>query len=482
VAALAVAIAGCGGGGTSGVSSESGAAIITSKALAFVSVESDLGSSQWSKVDDLSRKFPGRDKALAELKKELAGKSLDWGRDIDPALGPEVDIAVARGPTPAETAVAFLTKPDDPDKFKQLVRRLDATDETDSTPTAVREVNGWYVAAENEVAIDRVLKGSEEALSDNSTFDDALGNLPDEALAKAYVNGPELAGLIRDAARENSSPFDLSAAGLDKLDFIAASLGAEDDGVRLKGVAKGAGVSSLSAGDFASKLIDGVPGDALAFLNFRGGGLADGIEELRSNPTYGAAFAQVETMLGVPLGDVLDLLRNEVAFYARPGAGIPEFSLVLDPEDTDKALATLDKLAARIAAASGGRVTSGMQAGHQVKTIDFGQFAVHYAALDGKVLITSGATGIADYGNGAKLTDSADFKDAKAAAGMPDSTGGVFYVDLKTAIPLIESFAGLAGESPPEEVTANLRPLRSFLSWNAGSGDTRTFEAFLEIK
>jgi hypothetical protein len=123
-----------------------------------------------------------------------------------------------------------------------------------------------------------------------------------------------------------------------------------------------------------------------------------------------------------------------------------------------------------------------MQAGHQVKTIDFGQFAVHYAALDGTVLITSGATGIADYGNGAKLTDSADFKDAKAAAGMPDSTGGVFYVDLKTAIPLIESFAGLAGESPPEEVTANLRPLRSFLSWNAGSGDTRTFEAFLEIK
>jgi hypothetical protein len=482
LAALAV-LPGCGGGGASGVSTESGATIVTGKALAFVSVDSDLDSSQWGKVDDLSHKFPGRDKALASLKKDLAGENLDWDRDIDPALGPEVDIAVARGPTPAATAFAFLTKPDDPDKFKELVKKLDASEHgTDSTPTVYREVDGWYVAAENTAAIDRVLKGSGEALSDNGSFGDALAKLPDGALAKAYVNGAELAGLIRDAARESSSPFDPSAVGLDKLDFIAASLGAEDDGVRLKGVATGAGVSSLSAGDFTSVLIDGVPGDAFAFLDFRAGGLVDGIEKLRSNPTYGAAFAQFETMLGVPLADVLELLRNEMAFYARPGAGIPEFSLVLDPEDSDKALATLDKLAARIAAATGARVTSGTQGGHQVKTIDFGQFAVHYAALDGKVLITSGVTGIADYGNGAKLTDSADFKEAKAAAGLPDSNGGVFYVDLKSAIPLIESFAGLAGESPPEELTANLRPLRSFLSWTTGSDDTRTFEAFLEIK
>ncbi|HEY2938933.1 MAG TPA: DUF3352 domain-containing protein [Gaiellaceae bacterium] len=486
LAGLAVATTtGCGGGGASGVSSESGASIVTSKALAFVSVDSDLGSSQWGKIDDLSHKFPGRDKALADLKKELAGQNLEWGRDIDPALGPEVDIAVARGPTLDETAIAFLTKPDDPDKFKQLVKKLDATDDgTDSTPTVYREVDGWYVAAENTAAIDRVLKGSDGALSDNGTFGDALGKLPDDAVAKAYVNGPQLAAVLRDAQQDSSTPLTLnpSALGLDKLDFIAASLGAEDDGVRLKGVATGEGVSSLSAGDFTSKLIDGVPGDAFAFLDFRGGGLVDGVEKLRSNPTYGAGFDQFEKMLGVPLADILDLLRNEVAFYARPGAGIPELSLVLDPEDRDKALATLDKLAARVAAAAGGRVTSGMQAGHQVKTIDFGQFAVHYAEVDGRVLITSGVTGIADYGNGAKLADSADFKDAKAAAGLPDSNGGFLYVDLKSAIPLIESFAGLAGEAPPEEVTANLRPLRSFLSWNAGSGDTRTFDAFLEIK
>jgi Protein of unknown function (DUF3352) len=479
---VALATAGCGGGGPSGVSSDSGASLVTSKALAFVSVDSDLGSSQWAKVNDLSHKFPGRAKVLGQLKQALAKANLDWDRDIEPALGPEVDVAVARGPSLGTTALAFLTKPDDAHKFKQLVQKLDATDEADPTPSVYREVDGWYVVAQTTAAIDRVLKGSDESLSDNGTFKDALGKLPDDALAKAYVNGDQLAGLIRDAARETSTPLDPSAVGLDKLDFVAASVGAEDDGVRLKGAVSGSGSSAFSAGDYASKLIDGVPGDALAFLTFRAGGVTERLQKLQSNPSFGAGLRQLETMLGVSFADILDLFTNEVAFYARPGAGIPEFSLVLDPGDRDKALATLDKLAARIAAASGGRVSSGTQAGHEVQTIDFGQFAVHYAALDGKLLITSGVSGIADYGGGPKLADSPNFKDAKAAAGLPDSNGGFVYVDLRSAIPLIESFAGLAGQAPPQEVTANLQPLRSFLAWIAGSGDTRTFDAFLEIK
>src|SRR5919197_3355367 len=194
LATIAFAVAGCGGGGPSGVSGESAASLITDKALAFVSVESDLHSSQWGKIDDLSRKFPGRDKALAQVKQAAAKQGLDWKRDVDPALGPEVDIAVARGPTLDQTAFAFLTKPDDAGKFKKLVKKLDAID-SDSTPTVVRKVNGWYVAADSNAAIDRVLKGSGGALSDQGTFKDALGKMPDDAIAKAFVNGQQLAAV-----------------------------------------------------------------------------------------------------------------------------------------------------------------------------------------------------------------------------------------------------------------------------------------------
>ena len=481
LATLAVVVSGCGGGGTSGVSSDSGASLVTAKAVAFVSIDSDLGSSQWGKVDDLSHKFPGRDKALSQLRQKLAKEGIDWDR-VDPALGPELDIVVARGPTLDQTAAAFLTKPDDPDKFKELVKKVDESDDAGSTPTAVREVNGWYIAAENDAAIDRVLKGSDEALSDSQTFNDALGKLPNDALAKAYLNGPQLADLIRDAARADASSFDPDTIGLDKIDFYAASLAAEDDGIRLKGAVNGSGVSSFGQGDYDSKLLGGVPADALAFLTFDGGGVTSRLRSLQSNELFAQALRGLQASTGVSFDSLLDLFANEVGFYVRPGAGIPELSLVLDPADREEALATLDRFAGRIAALYGGEVSSGTQDGHAVKTIDFGTVAVHWADVDGKVLITNGVTGVADYGGRSKLTDSANFKDAKAAAGLPDTNGGFIYLDLKSGIPLIESFAGLAGEPLPEEVAGNLRPLRSFVSWIAGSGDTRTFVAFLEIK
>jgi hypothetical protein len=91
-------------------------------------------------------------------------------------------------------------------------------------------------------------------------------------------------------------------------------------------------------------------------------------------------------------------------------------------------------------------------------------------------------SGIADYGQGDHLPDSADFKEAQDASGMPDSTGGFIYLDLKDALPLLEGFAGLAGQSLPSSTTENLRPLRSFLAWTNGSGESRSFDAFLEIK
>ena len=131
---------------------------------------------------------------------------------------------------------------------------------------------------------------------------------------------------------------------------------------------------------------------------------------------------------------------------------------------------------------SGGQVESGTQGGHPVKTVNLGQFAIHYGSVDGKLVITSGLNGIADYGQGDHLADSADFKEAEDAAGMPDSTGGVLYVDLKDALPLIEGFASLAGAEPAELDDRQPRPLRSVLAWTTASGETRTFDAFLEIK
>jgi hypothetical protein len=470
LAAVAL-VSGCGSKATTSGSSESGATVVGDGALAFVSVSSDLGSSQWKQLDNLARKF--------SFRQELVKQHIDYDQDVKPALGPEVDVVVAEGASLDKTVTVLMTKPDDPGKFKALVAKLNSSSSSSGPDAVYREVDDWYLASNKQEAIDKVLKGGGGSLADNAAFKEAMSKLPGDALAKAYVNGKELAPLIREAAaRGGGSQFDPSTIGLDKLDYAAASLSAEDDGVRIRGASKGSGTKALGAGDFSSSLLDKVPGDALALLDFRGGGTADQLKKLESSPQFAQSLQQLQAMLGVSLDDLLELIRNETGFYLRPGAGIPEFSLALSPSDRAAALSTLDKLAAKVAALTGGKFTPGT-----VRTLDLGQFALHYGTAGDHVVITSGINGITDFGGSeSKLPDSADFKEAKSAAGMPDSTGGFVYLDLKNAIPLIEGFAGLAGQSLPPSVTGNLRPLRSLVAWAAGSGDSRTFDAFLEIK
>lgn len=478
LALLGVLAAGCGGAGSGTRGAPpAGANVVRGSVLAFVAVDSDLSSDQWQQVDKLAQKFPGRDDALAQLRQSLSKQGADYERDVKPALGPEVDVAVVSGGTSSSTGVVALTKPDDAGKFKDLVAKLNRND----SPQAVyREVNGWYLLADSQEAIDRAVKGGGGSLADDGTFTEAFGKLPGEALVKAYLDGSRLSTLIADAAAKSGTSLDSSSLGFDKLKYVAASASVEDEGIRFRGAARG---GNLGGGNFASELMEGVPGDAFAFLDFRGEGTTDQLGKLKSNPQVGAALAQLEASLGVSLDQVLGLLRGEIAFYARPGAGIPELTLALEERDESGALATLDKIAARLAAATGARVEPGTQGGHQVKTIDFGRFAVHFGGLGGKIVITSGVSGIADYGgSGAHLPDSADFEQARDAAGMPDSNGSFVFVDLKNALPLIEGFAGLAGQGLPSDVTENLRPLRSFIAWSEGSAGSRTFDAFLEIK
>jgi Protein of unknown function (DUF3352) len=477
---LAALLAGCGStpkSSSSGGSIPDGAKLVRAGTLAFVSIDSDLGSGQWQQLDKLAQKFPGRDQAVAHLKQQFTAQGVNYDQDVKPALGAELDVAVVSPVAGSSPKAVGLTKPDDPDKFKALVAKLNAKDSSGSR-AVYREVDGWYALSDSQASIAQVLEGN-GPLADDPGFKQAMGKLPADALVKGYVDGQRLNALVTQAASQGSSGFDSSSLGLDKLQYFAASASAEDDGLRIKGASSG---GPAGTPDFASELLGGVPADAFAFLDFKGQGTTDQLDKLRSNSQAAKAIAQLQRQYGVTLDELVSLLGGEVAFYARSGIGIPELTLALAPRDPTAALATLDKLAARLAALTGGTVTPGTQGGHPVKTVDLGKFAIHYGNVDGKVLITSGLSGIADYGQGDHLTDSADFKEAKDVAGMPDSTGGFVYLDLKDALPMLEGLAALSGANVDSSITDNLRPLRSLLAWSTSSGDTHSFDAFLEIK
>jgi hypothetical protein len=484
LALVAGIVAGCGSGGSSsgtgGSSIPAGASLVRASVVAFVSIDSDTGSGEWQQLDELAHKFPGRDKAIAQIKDELMKEGVDYESDLKPALGPELDLAIARAGTEKSTWAVELTKPDDPAKFEALVVKLNRSDHGDDNAVYRELEGGWYAISDSQLAITSALEGDQTALADDETFKQAMGKLPGDALVKAYLDGQRVNQLVTKAGAKSGSSLGTASLGLDKLKYLSAAVSAEDDGLRVRGASSG---GNLGSSDFTSRLIGGVPENALALLDFSGKGASDLLDQLRARPQFGDAAKELEEYLGITPDELMSVLGGELAFYVRPAGLIPEFTLAFHPQDESAALAALDKVAAHAAAMTGGHVASGAQGGHQVKTVDLGQFAIHYgSAGDGKIVITTGLNGVADYGSGSSLQDSGDFKEAKDAAGMPDSTGDVVYIDVKNLVPLVEGFASLAGGNLPQDVVENLRPLRAFLAWSEGEGDSRTFDAFLEIK
>src|SRR2546423_3107521 len=124
---LPLVAAGGGGGGSTGVASGatlgSGAAqIVPADAAAFVSLDSNLDSAQWQRVDDLTKSFPARAKLLDDIRSELRKRGLSWQDDVAPALGDELDVAVL-GSGKNREYVAYA-KPDDVAKLRTLATKL----------------------------------------------------------------------------------------------------------------------------------------------------------------------------------------------------------------------------------------------------------------------------------------------------------------------------------------------------------------------
>src|SRR5207247_650993 len=256
------------------------------------------------------------------------------------------------------------------------------------------------------------------------------------------------------------------------LDWVAVAAFAEDDGIKVEGDAKSTTRGSLTGAAYSSKLISGVPADALAFATFHAGSGYDPLSRLRDNPMFSQGLRQFEQELGMPLDDVIALFKHETAFYVRRGPGLPEFSLVLEAPDTQEALTTVDRLAARVAELAPARLGDEQQGGLDVKTLNFGPVTVRWAGFDGRVLLTTSPTGIADYrSSGDKLGDDSTFKDALSAAGAPDKTNGLLYVNVADAVELAKSYAGLGGAMLPVEVRENLKPLQSFVAFATSDGD-----------
>ena len=161
------------------------------------------------------------------------------------------------------------------------------------------------------------------------------------------------------------------------------------------------------------------------------------------------------------VAEVLRLIDGEVAFYAAPGAPIPELTLLVRPDDPVQARESAERLLRAIAAMEVGEVTED----GDVTTAVFDDFTVNLGMVDDTLVLTTTKDAIADLGSApARSWQTPTATRTRRDSRRPgpcrprlDRPQGDDHV--------IMGFAWLSGSLPPE-VSRNLEPLRSLVAYS----------------
>jgi hypothetical protein len=478
-AGLLVLAALAGGCGSASAAAGGGSSIVPASVPAYIAIDSDAASPQWQTVDDLAGRFPDKQKGVDELERSLRNDlGLDFGKDVKPALGPEIDIVWLDLKGGGNNVVA-LTQPGDESAFERTVAKGNAKDPR--SKLFYERLDGWEVMSDRQSKIDRfkaMVAPNGPVLSDDPSFAQAMDEYPDDALVKMYVSGHAVMDELRSVIPADATKF---VDKLGTLDWVAASVRASSDGIRLDTTVRGQPGSLLLTGSTGAKrssfepsLASVIPGDVLAYLAFHGAqGMFSSVE---TNPALASpSFAPVRDILG----KVGELVAGEDALYVRPGAGrVPEVTLVTEPSPGTDGAATLDRILADTKLRL--RIERGRVAGVDARTIQLGGgFGVHYANVGRNLVVSDLAAGIAGFANGSPgLAESGKYSGALAAAGAPGRVDELLYVDVRGGVDLAQR---LSSAPIPPAVKRNLGPLKSLVEYASSRPSELQLTLFVHI-
>jgi hypothetical protein len=383
------------------------ARLVPPSALAFVSADTNLDSAQWGTVKDLFGPI--------QLPKDL-----DYQRDVKPALGDELNVAVLGIDNGKPEAIAIV-KPDDEAKLSKLAARFDQGSEH----YTVQQIGDWSVVADSAEAFQAVRTASSgSSLADNADYKSATSQLGGAALATAYATGKGVQALpekLRALVRAGGSP-----------QWIAARLTAENDAARID--VRESGATGRAA--YKPTLLRDAPSGAIFAVSFKN--VNELLARLQSAQALGAALP--------PFVAQLKGISGEGVLYVAPGALLAVVTLEVRPQDPAAAAASLKALASRIGNA----------------------LPLHVTREGAKVLLTNAA---GNQGSGSLVDDKA-FKDALATADVPDDVTWLAYADIPRLAPLIQALAALASNKDRKVTVTPNEKVGTVIAYGAGTGAT----------
>ena len=469
--AAALLAAGCGGTTSNPASA---ADIVPASAPVFLALDTDPSSPQWQRVNDLAGAFPDKQHAIDSFKRSLSDDGVDWDDDLEPALGPELDLVMLDFDHPDHTV--GLLQPDDEAAFERAVER--GNKQAGSEQVFYETFRGWTVVGNSQVAIDafkQASEGASETLSHEATFRAAMDKAGD-GLLRAYVNGAKAMAAIRSYLGVDAERY---FKRLGTLDWLTTVVRAKDDGIGWDTIVHGTPGSQLKQLQVTpsnGSLERFVPKDALLYLAFHGTkGMFDGIADnpVLQQPGFSG--------LGKVFEQLSQVLQGENAVYVRgAGGSYPEATLVASPGKEIDGAAALDKVLARFSRDVGAKPQRRTIAGVPTRVLGAGDVTLLYANVGGKLVVTNGKGALAfAKDGGATVADSSEYSQASRSSALPRKPQAVLYVDIHSTIP---AFERIANTRIPDGIRRNLAPLRSAVEYAVGRTHELQVSFFLRIQ
>lgn len=512
VAASALAVAGCGGGGSgSGASPGVVASYVPAGSPVYLEATTDFNGPQWTQVDKLAKLFPAYPKLRADLERSLESGNVNFDTEVRPLLGGRAAIGVlsiprsssiqagasrGKGASTAPAAAVAAAASDTQavgvveiakgkqDAMKALLVKSGAaaagtydgaalyTSKDRSSVAAV--TSDALVVSDTKARVEKSLDahkaGGDKTLGGTARFADAIGKLPADVFGQAYL---DLGGIV-DRAGQSSAQLQQLGLGDYRNATLAASIAAEPDGVRVKGVVSGAPDAGQSA--FSPSLDAKAPADAIAYLGFDNlsAGVQRIVQQVRASQSEDARKqldsleTQLPALLGVPLADLSALASGEQAVVVTPSTGAKEPGAVLAMQVADgaRATSTLDRLRAnlpRIVQMLGDKKP--LPAWQKVPLaggvtgwrLPLSPKADAVYGVDGKLALvgTSARAVTAVQRPTAPLSDSAAFK--AATSGMPDQVTSLAWINIQQVVDSARRLGGPLLCSPSSSSAEGVR-------------------------
>ena len=263
LAALAALVVGCGGGGDDSSGGSDPASLAPATAPVFIDFSIRPEGATKTNIEELAKKLAGIDDLgdliVTELENSASedGEEFDFEKEVEPWLGEQAGLFLQEYEDEDFEGYGAAIQTEDEDAAREFVdKQIESGDETaedgsyegvdfkvQEDETTIGVFDGFVVFAEDEEIFKTMVDASGgDNLAGESSFSDAMGNVPDDSAADVFV---DIGGLIDEAGKEIDSDTQafLDSVGIEPREATAvASLVPGSDNVEID-------LSSNLAGD-----------------------------------------------------------------------------------------------------------------------------------------------------------------------------------------------------------------------------------------